>query len=566
LSDEHLILIVEDSVTQALKLQLVLEQEGFQTVCAHSGEAALEEINRLRPSLIIVDYHLPGIQGDELCRQIHMDITTRSIPLMMLTADETSAAQLHGLESGADDFVAKSEDPEILLLRVHNLLRKARRQAVNVEVGRSLFRRARVLIIDDSPTYRESLAQELTDEGCDVTQVTTGAEGLRLLSENDFDCVMVDMVMPEMDGITVCKELSKIRADDAAPLVVLMLSAYEHKENVARALEAGADDFVGKSTEMSLLRARLRALLRRKFLLEQNQRIVEEFRLREMETLRAKAEKEAAEARAALAEGLSKANAELEEANTKLRETQVHLIQSEKMASLGQLVAGIAHEINNPLSFALSNVFSIESWLAAVVEEAAPCLAEDHKVKLDKARKRIADTGQGLERVRELVVKLRTFSRLDEGEFKTVDIREAVESVLLFLRHKMSDRIEIIRDFTTDNMLACYAGQLNQVIMNVVANAVDAIEGKGTITVRTQRQDGMFMVAVADTGGGIPPEIQERIFDPFFTTKPVGQGTGLGLSISYGIIKSHDGRIEVSSVPGEGTEIRILIPTNLQGA
>jgi two-component system NtrC family sensor kinase len=347
---------------------------------------------------------------------------------------------------------------------------------------------------------------------------------------------------------------------------VLMLSAYEHKENVARALEAGADDFVGKSTEMSLLRARLRALLRRKFLLEQNQRIVEEIRLREMETLRAKAEKEAAEARAALAEGLAKANAELEEANTKLRETQVHLIQSEKMASLGQLVAGIAHEINNPLSFALSNVFSIENWLATVMTEAAPCLAPDHVAKLDKARKRIADTGQGLERVRELVVKLRTFSRLDEGEFKTVDIKEAVESVLLFLRHKMSDRIEVRRNYAEDNMLACYAGQLNQVIMNVVANAVDAIDGKGAITVRTYRRDGMFTIAVADTGSGIPPEIQERIFDPFFTTKPVGQGTGLGLSISYGIIKSHDGRIEVSSDPGQGTEIRILIPVNLQGA
>ncbi|BAE50771.1 response regulator [Paramagnetospirillum magneticum] len=565
MNDDHLILIVEDSVTQALKLQLVMEQEGFQTVCAHSGEEALEQINRCRPSLIIVDYHLPGIQGDELCRQIHMDITTRSIPLMMLTADETSAAELHGLESGADDFVAKSEDPEILLLRVHNLLRKARREAVNVEVGRSLFRRARVLIIDDSMTYRESLAQELTDEGCDVTQVTSGVDGLRLLAESDFDCVMVDMVMPGMDGIAVCKELSKLRSDNDAPLVVLMLSAYEHKENVARALEAGADDFVGKSTEMSLLRARLRALLRRKFLLEQNQRIVEEIRLREMETLRAKAEKEAAEARAALAEGLARANRELEEANAKLRETQVHLIQSEKMASLGQLVAGIAHEINNPLSFALSNVFSIENWLAAVMTEAAPCLSEDHLVKLDKARKRIADTGQGLERVRELVVKLRTFSRLDEGEFKTVDIKEAVESVLLFLRHKMSDRIEVRRNFAEDNMLACYAGQLNQVIMNVVANAVDAIEGKGVITVRTFRQDGMFAIAVSDTGSGIPPEIQERIFDPFFTTKPVGQGTGLGLSISYGIIKSHDGRIEVSSHPGQGTEIRILIPINLVG-
>lgn len=564
MTEERLILVVEDSVTQAIRLQHVLEQEGFRTVAAGSGEEALEEINRQLPNLIIVDYHLPGIQGDELCRQIHMDITTRGIPLLMLTADETHAAELHGLESGADDFVAKSENVEILLLRVHNLLRKSRRDAVNVEVGRSLFRRARVLIIDDSSTYRESLAQELLDEGCEVTQVTTGDEGLALLKTEDFDCVMVDMVMPGMDGITVCKELSKTRLDSEAPLVVLMLSAYETKENVARALEAGADDFVGKSIDMSLLRARLRALLRRKFLLEQNKRITEEIRLREMETLRAKAEKEAAEARAALAEGLAKANRELEEANTKLRETQVHLIQSEKMASLGQLVAGIAHEINNPLSFALSNVFSIEGWLSSVLADAGPVLTPDQAAKLAKAKSRINDTGQGLERVRELVVKLRTFSRLDEGEFKTIDVREAIESVLLFLRHKMSDRITVERDYQADNMLACYAGQLNQVIMNVVANAVDAIEGKGTITVRTRAEAGMFSVAVADSGCGIPAEIVERIFDPFFTTKPVGQGTGLGLSISYGIISNHKGRIEVSSAPGKGTEVRILIPLDLK--
>lgn len=563
MTETPLILIVEDSTTQAIRLQFALEQEGFQTVIAPSGEDAMEQINQRLPSLIIVDYHLPGIQGDELCRQIHMDITTRGIPLLMLTADDTSAVELHGLESGADDFVAKSEDSEILLLRVHNLLRKSRHEAVGVEVGRSLFRRARVLIIDDSTTYRLSLAQELTDEGCDVLTATTGPEGLAALSQGEFDCVMVDMVMPGMDGIAVCKELADRRMDEAAPLVVLMLSAYETKENVARALEAGADDFVGKSAEMTVLRARLRALLRRKFLLEQNQRIQDEIRLREMEMSRARAEKEAAEARAALAEGLAKANRELAGANAKLRETQVHLVQSEKMASLGQLVAGIAHEINNPLSFALSNVFSIEGWLGSVLNDAGASLSDEQAGKLEKARKRIVDTGQGLERVRELVVKLRTFSRLDQGEFKAIDIRDALESVLLFLRHKMADRIEIQRDYQRDNMLACYAGQLNQVLMNVVANAVDSIDGRGVITIRTGRTDTMFEIAVVDTGCGIAPEHQDRIFDPFFTTKPVGQGTGLGLSISYGIISHHRGRIVVSSTPGTGTEVRILVPLDL---
>ncbi|MCR6632285.1 MAG: ATP-binding protein [Magnetospirillum sp.] len=233
------------------------------------------------------------------------------------------------------------------------------------------------------------------------------------------------------------------------------------------------------------------------------------------------------------------------------------------MASLGQLVAGIAHEINNPLSFALSNVFSIDGWLADVLADTCDCLDGEVRARLEKARARVVDTGQGLERVRELVVKLRTFSRLDEGEFKSIDVREAIDSVLLFLRHKTADRIEVVRDFALQGDLPCYAGQLNQVLMNVIANAVDAIEDKGTIVVGTAVEDEMFVISVRDSGCGIPKENVERIFDPFFTTKPVGQGTGLGLAISYKIVQAHGGRIDVRSELGQGTEVRVLIPLGL---
>ncbi|HLN25990.1 MAG TPA: response regulator [Patescibacteria group bacterium] len=431
-------------------------------------------------------------------------------------------------------------------------------------MSRPRFRRPKVLVIDDSETYRETLAAELREEGCEVTLINSGWEGLDYLEQNDFDCVLVDMVMPDLDGVEVCQELAKKRHASESPIVILMISAYENKENVARALEAGADDFVGKSTQMSLLRARLRALLRRKFLLEENSRIIEEFKAKEMQALRATAEKEAAEAKVMLAAGLEKANAELADTNRKLKEAQLHLIQSEKMASLGQLVAGIAHEINNPLSFALSNVFTIQQWLDEVAADPGNQLTEGTARRLEKIGARIADSGQGLDRVRDLVVQLRTFSRLDEGEFKTIDLREAFESVVLFLRHKMSERITLVRDFAENNMLSCYAGQLNQVLMNVVANAVDAIKGDGTIVLRTaRRDDGFFEISVKDSGQGIPADIRERIFDPFFTTKAVGQGTGLGLAISYGIVQSHRGRIEVDSEIGLGTEIRILIPMDL---
>ena len=168
----------------------------------------------------------------------------------------------------------------------------------------------------------------------------------------------------------------------------------------------------------------------------------------------------------------------------------------------------------------------------------------------------------GLKRIKDLVIKLRTFSRLDEGEFKSVNIEESIESVLTLLQHKLDDRITIMRKYNGPKIVPCYPGPLNQVLMNVIANAIDAIEGDGKITITTVQSDSMFSISIADTGKGIPQNVRDRIFDPFFTTKPVGQGTGLGLSISYGIVKRHNGELEVHSEEGRGTEVIIRIPIN----
>jgi two-component system NtrC family sensor kinase len=158
---------------------------------------------------------------------------------------------------------------------------------------------------------------------------------------------------------------------------------------------------------------------------------------------------------------------------------------------------------------------------------------------------------------------LRTFSRLDEGTYKTVNIHESIESVLLFLRHKTEGRIEVERHYGSVEDLSCFAGELNQVLMNVIANAIDSIKGHGKITITTSCENEQFRIFVRDTGEGIPEDIRNRIFDPFFTTKPVGDGTGLGLAISYGIVKAHNGSIEFSSQAGVGTEFVVTIPTVL---
>jgi signal transduction histidine kinase/DNA-binding response OmpR family regulator len=297
---------------------------------------------------------------------------------------------------------------------------------------------------------------------------------------------------------------------------------------------------------------------------EENRRFVEELKAKEMETLRAQAGREEAEARAVLAEKLVHANQELEEASRKLKETQAQLIQTEKMASLGQLVAGIAHEINNPLAFVLNNLFIVENGLDRVIPEAEPHLSEPSMQKVRRVRARLAEMNEGLNRVKELVVNLRTFSRLDEGEFQTIDVGESIDSVLLFLKHRMNGCIHVDKQYGSVRTLYCYAGRLNQVLMNLISNAVESIEGAGRIVIKMSQAEGQFVISVRDSGAGIPEAIRSRIFDPFFTTKPVGQGTGLGLAIAYGIVQDHHGSIEVRSEPGAGSEFTVKIPMDLE--
>ncbi len=269
------ILIVEDSETQALQLRYLLEEQGWEVVRASTAESALEELNRQRPGLIIADYHLPGIRGDELCRRVRMNVDTRGIPILMLTGEQAQGSELAGLDSGADDYVSKSVAPEILLVRVRSLLRTASERSSVLVSQDSHFHRARLLAIDDSPTYLEYLVEAMSGEGYDVAKAAGGKEGLDLIKQGTFDCVLVDLVMPELDGIEVCRRINELARAEDRSMSLVMLTACETKEDMTRGLEAGADDFVGKSSDMTVLKARVRALLRRKFFQEENRRIRE---------------------------------------------------------------------------------------------------------------------------------------------------------------------------------------------------------------------------------------------------------------------------------------------------
>jgi two-component system, NtrC family, sensor kinase len=330
-----------------------------------------------------------------------------------------------------------------------------------------------------------------------------------------------------------------------------MLTGSPQPGDLNRGLAAGADDFVSKSNDLTVLKARIGALMRRKS-------------ARDVEVSHDRAEREISDTRLAMAEKLVQANYDLQEANRKLKETQAQLIQNEKMASLGQLVAGIAHEINNPLAFVVNNLFIVESGLERLAPEMERCVSEPSLLKLRKARTRLGEMREGLDRVKELVLDLRSFSRMDEGKFERVDVRETIDAVLLLMKHKLNGRIAVEKYYIGDRILSCSVGRLHQVTMNLIANAVDAISGKGTIVITTGRTAEAFLISIRDTGAGIPEEIRGKIFDPFFTTKPIGQGTGLGLAISYGIIQDHGGSIEAQSEEGVGTEFIVKIPLDLE--
>jgi two-component system NtrC family sensor kinase len=246
-----------------------------------------------------------------------------------------------------------------------------------------------------------------------------------------------------------------------------------------------------------------------------------------------------AEVEASVARDLRQANDQLHAAYRELQAAQSQLVQSAKMASLGELVAGVAHEINNPLAFVLSHIDTTRKCLEQLrADEAAPVSPRVDDL-WRKAHSRLSETELGLGRIRDLVLKLRTFSRLDEGERKRVSISECVESVVTILGHRLKDRIDVQVELNPPDLVDCFPGLLNQVLLNLVANSIDAIEADGSIRISAGADGTDFVISIADTGSGIPAEVRDRVLEPFFTTKPVGQGTGLGLSIAYSIMKKH---------------------------
>jgi signal transduction histidine kinase len=398
----------------------------------------------------------------------------------------------------------------------------------------------KVLIVEDSLVMRRLVRSSLRKWQYEVTEAEDGAQAWELFQHEHFPLVLTDWLMPEMDGLELTR---RIRACELPSYVyIILLTAKSEKEDLVTAMDAGADDFLAKPFDSDELRVRVR----------EGQRIIE-------------------------------LELKLAEQYRQLRMTQAALVQSEKLASLGQLAAGMAHEINNPVAYVTNNLAVLNRDVRSVVEvlrayrrgadvlaQADPRLAAE-VAELEAASdlawieenlpRLFAASLEGLGRVRNIVQNLREFARLDAAELDELDLNAALASTLEIVAHDIQEKqLDVRTDFAQLPPMVCRPGKIHQVFHNLLLNAIQASQPGGILELRTAIDRDRALVEVQDHGSGIAPEHLPRLFEPFFTTKAVGRGAGLGLAICYGIVRDHGGVIEVASQLGRGSTFRVRLP------
>ncbi|MEH2195250.1 MAG: response regulator [Nostoc sp.] len=583
LLDNGIVLIVDDVPNNLKVLSDTLAHDGFEVAIATSGESALQQLEHTTVSLILLDVMMPGMDGFETCQRIKANPKTQNIPIIFITALSESVNKVTGFELGAVDYITKPFQQSEVLARVrsHLKLNQLSRtlEAKNIELQQ----------------LTEQLEQRVTQRTQELFTSVEAFKQTQQLLRLVFDTVPQWVAWKNLNSVYLgCNEGFAKVVGLSSPDEIIGKSDYDlpwsqeeanfYRICDRRVIESGQAEFhiIEQSRRVD---GKLIWLDTNKIpLCDADGNVFGILLVTEDITERQQAEEE-----------LKQQKQNLEQALVELQQAQMQLVQSEKMSALGNLVAGVAHEINNPVGFLGGNIQPALDYIKDIFglvdlyqqkypNPDAEIQDEIAAIDLDYIRedlpKLVGSMREGIKRIRDISTSLRTFSRADSDRPIACNIHDGIESTILILKHRLKasetrPEIQVIREYDQLPLIECFAGQLNQVFINILANAIEAIEesnigrsfeqiknNQNSITISTKLSDSkQVIISIKDNGLGMNEEIRQKIFDHLFTTKSVGKGTGLGLAIARQIIvEKHRGSITVNSTLGKGTEFVLQFP------
>jgi DNA-binding response OmpR family regulator len=543
------VLVIDDSVTFREELCHALEEHGYQPLPVTSGEEGLRAAATHRPTAVVVDGVLPGIDGATVVRKLRLDVALRHTPCVLLTGSTTDlSAELAALDAGADSFVRKEEDMSVILARVGAALRAAR-STKSLRDTASLLGPKKILAVDDSPTYLDALTSTLGGEGFDVITARSGEDALEMLGVQSVDCILLDLVMPGLSGTETCR---RIKASPATrDISLIMLTASDDRTAMISSLGVGADDYVLKSSEPEVLKARLRAQLRRKQFEDEGRQLRLQLLRKELEATEVRAAQELAAAKAVAVEQLERKNQELELATN----------------AKSQFLSTMSHEIRTPMN--------------AIIGMAG--LLNDTRLT-DQQREYAAIIRSSGEHLLTIINDILDFSalesdklKLEDAPFKVVGVIE--DSLDLVAERARQKNLELVHEVPDDvpEVVLGDIGRVRQILLNYLSNAVKfTARGEILVSVRSVPKDQgkhELHFAVRDTGMGIPAERFDRLFHSFSQVDASTQrqfgGTGLGLAICKRLAELMGGRVWVESRLDHGStfhfSVLVGVPANAAG-
>lgn len=537
------ILIVDDISLTRRQLRDILSEAGYQVIQADSGAKALELAVVSPPQLILLDVVMPDMDGFQACRELKNITSLADIPVIFISALDETASKVKGFDAGGVDYIARPFEKEEVLARVktHLSIRQLQLSLLeaNAEMEDRVQRRTSELLAKHEQL--SSLFQQVRHAKIQWEQTMDCIDDIVMLVGGDGCLLRCNKALIRFTGVDGYQDLLgldwlKLLASCGLDLGSLSSRSQElYHEPSGRWFTVKWYNYADKNSAV--------------------------ITLHDMTVIKQVSE-------------------ELAKAYDELKTTHHRLVQQEKMASIGQLAAGVAHEINNPMGFISSNLETLGKYaerlrqFMAVQDEVLKGVSDPEAAgMLAEARKRlkidyllgdipalVAESNDGAARVRTIVQNLKGFSRTDLAEMEPANINECLERAISIAWNELKYKVTLERDFGELPTVNCYPQQLGQVFLNFLVNAAHSIEQHGVIKVATRIEAGNVAISVSDTGCGIPGENMDRIFEPFFTTKEIGTGTGLGLAISYEIVQSHGGVINVKSEVGRGTTFTVRLP------